>query len=80
MAISVTQLGNVQHSVYNNKYLKLMSLHHPVLVGSCIIISFMLNLRNYIWLIQKSLDCTVQFKSTERCLSTKLELEKQFVP
>ena len=30
-----------------------MLKHDPVLVRFCIIILFMLNLRNYIWLIQK---------------------------
>ena len=48
MAISLTQLGNVQDSIVTNIE-SFMLLHHPVLVGSCIIILFMLNLRNYIY-------------------------------
>ena len=45
MAISLTQLGNVQHSIVTNIQ-SFMLLYHSVLIGSCIIILFMLNLRN----------------------------------
>ena len=42
MAISLTQLGNVQHSIVTNIG-SFMLWHHPVLVRSCIIILFMLD-------------------------------------
>ena len=54
MAISLAQLGNVRHSIATNIQ-SFMLQHHPVLVGSCIIILLF------------------QFKSIERCKSTKLE-------
>ena len=63
MTISITQLGNVQQGIATNIQ-SFMLLHHPVLVDSCIIILFMLNLKNNICQVKKSLDCTVQFKST----------------
>ena len=45
---SLPQLDNVQHSIVTN-FLSIMLLHHPVLVGSCLNILFMLKLRNYIY-------------------------------
>ena len=73
MAISLTQLGNVQHSIVN-KYWKFHVIassnigsllqHHFIYAELEGIISSE---------SKKSFDSTVQFKNTERYKSTKLE-------
>ena len=73
MAISLTQLGNVQHSIVN-KYWKFHVIASSN-IGSLLHHHFIYAKLEELYLVnsKKRFDCTVQFKNTERYKSTKLE-------